>query len=218
MANPAELLYGTLTRWRANKGHNADPDEQRIAVRHLDAISELLDVMDDAGLRTALYRKYYDKWVGLTLHNPHEWQTQTTHFHIDDAALENLDHLGDRLNGVVEKLQDGGLDAVQTYVNGVRELLDEDDSITDASLRRHVKQVLAHVEWCIRNYDAVGEFDLQEAIERLLAAMVRATAASSRQDRWKDKLKTMMWPFAREAALAIATSPIQLAIAAAFGS
>lgn len=173
--------------------------------------------MDDAGVRTALYRKYYDKWVGLTLHNPHEWQTQTTHEHIDNAALENLDHLGDRLNGLVDKLQEGGLDAVRNHLDGVRQLLDEDDSITDPQLRRHLKQVLAHLQWCIDNYDAVGEFSLQEAIERLVAAMVRATAASTRKDRWKDKLDTVVWPFAVQAVATIAATPAQLAIAAAFG-
>ena len=42
MANPAELLHATLTAWRKQPGKNADPTEQRIAVRHLDAIEELL--------------------------------------------------------------------------------------------------------------------------------------------------------------------------------
>lgn len=217
MANPAELLHRTLSGWQRGTT-NADPTQQRIAIRHLDSIAELLDQMDDAGLRTDLFRRHYDKWVDLTLHHPRAWQTVANQFHLDENALESLDHLADRLNGFLDKLQEGGLDAVRSYLDGVRELLDEDDSISDPQLRRHLKQVIAHVQWCVDNYDAVGEFSLQEAIERLLAAMVRATAASNKKGRWKDKLNSMAWPFVTEAAVAIATSPVQLAIASAFGS
>jgi hypothetical protein len=218
MANPAELLHEKLTRWRANASHHADPAEQRIAVRHLDAIEELLDQMDDAKIKTTLYRQYFDKWVALTLHNPQGWQNQKNLKHIDDSALENLEHLADRLdNGLVLKLQDGGLDALRAYSSDVRALLDEDESIPPL-LRQHVKQVIAHLDWCIDNYAAVGEFHLQDAVERLIAAMIRATAASKRKDRWRDKLNTVAWPFVGNVAAQIAAAvPTQLAIQAMLG-
>jgi hypothetical protein len=61
-------------------------------------------------------------------------------------------------------------------------LLDEDDTI-DQLLKMHVKQVIAHLNWCIDNYDAVGDFDLQEAVERLASAIIRAAGTSKSKDR-----------------------------------
>lgn len=217
MPNPAELLHENLTQWRARKGHNADPTEQRIAVRHLDAIAELLNRLDDLGERTDLYRPHFDHWAKLTLNNPHAWQKQPAALYKDDAALQSLQYLGDKLDGLLPRLENGGLAALREYVDGVRSLLDEDDSISDPVLIGHVKQVLAHVEWCINNFDAVGEFDLQEAIYRLVASMLRATAASEKKDRWRDKLNTVAWPFAADVVAAIAAAPAQIAIAAALG-
>ena len=81
------------------------------------------------------------------------------------------------------------MDVVRSYLDGVRELLDDDDSITDNELRRHLKQVFARVEWCINN-STQRSVSLEEAIERMLSAMARATAASSKKDCWRDKLNT----------------------------
>ncbi|MGU3652515.1 hypothetical protein [Mycolicibacterium sp. A43C] len=214
MANPAALLHAQLSAW---KGSKTFPDTQRhrIAVSHLDSIEELLRQMDDAGLKTVIFWRYFPQWVELTLHMPHGWKTGTTASHRDDSALENLEHLADRFDDLLPKLQEGGLDAVRTYADGVRTLLDDDDSITDEHLRRHLKQVIAHVNWCLDNFDAVGEFSLQEAIERLLAAMIRATVASSRKDRWRDKMNTVVWPFITGTVASIAATPATIAIAAA---
>lgn len=218
MTNPAELLHAQLTSWREKPTNYADATDQRIAVRHLDAIEELLNCMDDLGLRTDLFRPHFPKWVALTLHHPHQWQKKDGQARYrDDEALTSLDHLADRLNGIVPQLQDGGLEAVQNYIDGVQDLLDEDDSITDPLLRNHISQVIAHVAWCIKHYPKVGDFDLQRAIEHLLATMARATAASTRKDRWRDKLNTFVWPFTLGFSSSIAATPAQLAIAAALG-
>lgn len=213
MANPAELLHTFLTTWRGNS--DPEPRAHRIAISHLDAIEELLDEMDDLKMRTDIYRRYFDQWMALTLHTPHGWQPQTNLKHIDDRALENLDLLADRFNDIVAKIQPDGLEQIRAYADEVRELLEEDTSVQDAGLRRHLLQVLAHLNWCVDNFSAVGEFDLQEAIERLVAAMIRVTANSTNKQRWRDKLNVVAWPFVAGAAANIAAAPVQLAITAA---
>lgn len=216
MANPAELLHAQLSAWKGVKGY-PNTQQHRIAVSHLDAIEELLDQMDDAGIKTSIYRRYFNRWASLTLHHPNDWRTNTTASHEDDSALENLEHLADRLGDLVEKLQPGGLDTVRAYTDGVSALLDQDESIQDASLRRHLRQVIAHVNWCVENFDAVGEFNLQEALERLAAAMIRVAANSDQKPRWRDKMDTVVWPFVTGTAASIAASPATLAITAALG-
>lgn len=215
MANPAQLLHAFLSGQRKVESY-PDPQQQRIAVSHLDAIEELLARMDAAEMRTALYRRHFDRWVELTLRIPQAWQPAAKR-HIDDRALENLDHLADRLGDLVQKIEPGGLDTVRDYVSSVRELLDSDHSVQDFSLRQHLLQVIAHVNWCLDNFKAVGEFNLQEAIERLAAAMIRVTAHSKQKDRWRDVLNNVVWPFATNAAASIAVAPATLAITTAFG-
>lgn len=65
MANPAGLLHRQLSAWR-NDGNYADLTQQRIAVRHIEAVAELLDQMDDARIKTTIFRRHFDAWVALT--------------------------------------------------------------------------------------------------------------------------------------------------------
>jgi hypothetical protein len=197
MSNPATLLYETLARWRPSNSY-ADPTEQRIAIRHLDAIAELLNQMDGAGHKTHFYRRYYDHWVTLTLHHPHEWQRGAGSQHIDNSALENLELLADRLDSLVPVIQDGGLDQLRAYAQEANDIIDADGDVPPM-LKMHVKQVITHVFWCINNFDAVGEFDLQDAIQRLLGAMMTAAKTADMsgpmKDRWKTWLNGLVFPF-----------------------
>lgn len=217
MANPAALLHKSLSKWRAKKTQFADPTEQRIAVGHLNAIAELLNEMDDAGHDTRRFRTHYNKWVSLTLHNPYEWQKKEDLLHKDDAALDHLGFLADWLDLFRPKLISGGLEDIRAYLGGVRDLLDEDTTIADDNLKRHLKQVINHVEYCVNEFDAVGEFDLQDAIQRLIAVMVRVTVTSSWKDRWKEKLNNAAWPFAMGAMGELVTGTAQIAISSGLG-
>jgi hypothetical protein len=173
--------------------------------------------MDDAKLKTIVFRRHFDSWASLTLHHPHGWQTTAATTHMDDIALENLEHLADRLDGLVLKLRDGGLDEIRAYAQGTSDLLDEDASV-DPLLRQHVKQVIAHLNWCIDNFDAVGEFGLQDAINRLIAAMMSAGATSGQKDRWKEWLNKLVWPFIPNTASNIAAAiPAALLVHQALG-
>lgn len=213
MANPAQLLLTYLTHLRENQSSAANLTHQRIAARHIDAIAELLDQMDAAQIKTILFRRYFDHWAQLVFTHPHGWQ-QGNARHRDDTALEHLEHLADRLDGLVPKLRDNGLDEIRAYTEELAAFVDEDDSI-DPLLRLHVKQVIAHLDWCIENYDAVGDFDLQDAIERLIASMVRAAATSTHRERWKEWLDRIVWPFGVNVASALpAQALIQLALGA----
>ncbi len=114
---------------------------------------------------------------------------------MNGTALEHLENLADRLDDFVPTVRPGGLDDIRSYAEGIGQLLDEDDTIANDLLKLHVKQVIAHLNWCIDNYNAVGDFDLQEAVERLASSMIRAAAASGHKDWWKARMDTFVWPF-----------------------
>lgn len=211
MANHAELLHATLARWSSDQ-HYPDPADHRTAVRHLDAIEELLGQMDDVGLKTDVFRRHFIKWSTLTLRHPNDWGTQTAQKLTDTAALEHLENLAEWFRTLVPTVMGDGLDQIRRYVDGVRDLLDVDDSL-DPLLKQHAKQVIAHLIWCVDNYDAVGDFDLQAAMERLIATMVRSAGASDKRDRWRDLLNGFVYPFGTQVAAAIpAQALIQLAL------
>jgi hypothetical protein len=198
MANPAQLLLNKLNSWRSTSaqqsaettrgiraGSNHKWLQHRIAVRHLDAIDELLNQMDAAGRNTTVFRRHFQSWGDMVFAYPNGWRGQGT-ASMDQTALEHLENLADRLDDFVPTLRPNGLGDIRAYAQGIKELLAEDPSI-DHLLKLHVGQVIAHLLWCVDNYEAVGDFDLQEAVERLASAIIRAAAASSWKDRWKEK-------------------------------
>jgi len=168
--------------------------------------------MAAAGRNVNVFRRYFPAWNRLVFAYPAGWQP-TGSATMDSTALEHLENLAGRLNDFVPVLNPNSLDDIRGYADGIRDLLDEDDSLDDL-LKLHVKQVIAHLNWCIDNYGAVGEFDLQEAVERLLAATVRATAQSSRKERWiATAWNEVVWPFGVHMIAAIpATALAQLAL------
>lgn len=129
MANPAALLHATLSNWRVGGRLYADTTDQRIAVRHLDAIEDLLDQMDAVNIGTEVYREQFPKWCALTLHNPNEWQVQSNLKHIDNTALDHLWNLSEWFRTLVPTVSTDGLDALRTFAEGTQTVLDEDDTI-----------------------------------------------------------------------------------------
>jgi hypothetical protein len=208
MANPAQLLLNQFASWQPrpqpNQPQIAEKARahaisnnwlgQRIAVRHLDAIAELLDQIEQAGRSVRVYRQQYPTWCAMVFAYPNGWRPQGSAT-LDRTALDHLEGLADRLRDFVPTVNSGGLDQLRDYAASIGELLTEDDSIDDF-FKLHARQVIAHLVWCLDNYDAVGDFDLQEAVERLTATIVGAAARSQRKDRWATAASTFVWPFA----------------------
>lgn len=228
MANPAQLLLDQLRAWHAPGAQRSAAEArgvgnnnagrwlaERIAVRHLDAIDELLDEMEQAGRNITVFRRHYDKWADMVFAYPAGWARGGGG--LDTGELEHLENLADRLDDFVPTVRPGGLDDVRAYAEGIRTLIDEDDSI-DALLKLHVKQVIAHLLWCVDNYDAVGAFDLQDAVERLASSILRAEANSKYKAKWKAARDTWVWPFVVNVIAAIPGNALaQLALGPVLG-
>jgi hypothetical protein len=123
--------------------------------------------------------------------------------------LENLELLADQLDGLVPKMRDGGLEALRKYAEAARVFVTEDDSIGDP-LKQHVLRVIAHLDWCLAHDGQISDSDLQEAVERLFASMVRTATHSKDKQKWFDWImNNTVWPFTVNVAAATPHRPAQ---------
>ena len=131
----------------------------------------------------------------------------------DDAqSLNTLEMLAERLEDVVPTLDADGLDLINQYIESVSAVLTEDASLP-ATLRAHVNDVIAHVRWCVDNYATVGDFSLQDALERLAGAVVRGAANSTDKSKWKNVVNNIVWPFAVNMMAAIPAAELAALVA-----
>jgi len=63
--------------------------------------------------------------------------------------------------------------------------------------------VIEHLNWCIDNYSAVGDFDLSAAVEHLAATVIRVASTSRARERWTFFLNNFVWPFSVNVVAAI---------------
>ncbi len=203
MANPAQLLHAQLVNWRGPSNVNAGSarglngqnwGDHELAVRHLREIDELLRLLESQGRNMRVYREALPTWYQIVFAYPNGWATQGTAV-MDPQSLNTLEMLAERLEDVVPTLDADGLDRIKGYIESVSAVLADDTSIP-ATLRAHVNDVIAHVRWCVDNYAIVGDFSLQDALERLAGAVVRGAANSTDKSKWKNVVNNIVWPFA----------------------
>ncbi|MFF0527792.1 hypothetical protein ACFYT3_05325 [Nocardia amikacinitolerans] len=202
MANPATLLLEQFTRWHRPGNHTATdarvPDtdrwrEHRLAIKHVEAIEQLLNEMSERGRNVAVYQGAWPIWCAAVFAYPQGWSNAGTAA-LDGARLDLLEVLAERLDDFVPAVNSDGLEQLRGYTHEVRETLDGDDSLPD-ELRAHMRRVIEHLEWCVEHYAQAGDFELREATDRLAAAVIRAGASTRHQDRWKKAMNDFVWPF-----------------------
>ena len=203
MPNPAQLLHARFLAWRGPNNAHAfqvrgldgnNWEDHELALRHLRDIDELLRLLESQGRNMRVYREALPTWYQIVFAFDRGWKGNETAT-IDQRLLDTLEMLAERLEDVVPTLEDGGLAAITEYLDDVSEVLTADTSLP-AALRAHVNDVINHVRWCVDNYSIVGDFSLQDALERLAGAVVRAAANSSEKSKWKTIVNNLVWPFA----------------------
>jgi hypothetical protein len=214
VANPAALL---LTQFQSWNHPNVNADKARaedigagmpkhmLAARHLDAINELLDQMEAAGHNIAIYRGRITDWRNILWCYPSGWASSSSGG-IDQVALEHLETLSGMLGFFVPKATPDGSARLRTYLEDVETALREDE--LPSTLTMHVQHLVDHVRLCLSEYELYGDFELQDAIDRLTAAMVRAAGQSKNRERWRDLFNGFVTPFAVNVMSAIPASAL----------
>ncbi|ORW27790.1 hypothetical protein AWC19_02730 [Mycobacterium palustre] len=150
--------------------------------------------MESQGRNMRVAREALPTWYQIVFAFGNGWQGQGT-ANIDQTSLNTLEMLAERLEDVVPALEADGIARINGYVESVADVLAGDSSIP-APLRAHINDVIAHVRWCTDNYATVGDFSLQDALERLAGAVVRGAANSTDKSKWKNVVNNIVWPFA----------------------
>ncbi|WP_292815654.1 hypothetical protein [Microbacterium sp.] len=201
MANPAELLWQTFEQWHSGNHQSSAQQvrgdqslfEHRLAVRHLDAIEELLAQLKASGRRTAVYERYFPEWVRIVFHYPRSWQQQGS-ASIDQTARDHLATLGDMLVGMLPVADQTQFDAVTAFLDDVVAELADDKSLPDDA-RRYAEATIAAVRDALGNYAAVGDVLLEDVLTRFSGALLRVAARSNNRDRWVKISERFVWPF-----------------------
>lgn len=185
MANSAQLLHAKFTSWRGAsnttaitaRGLNGENwDDHTQALRHLQEIEELIRLLESRGRNMRVVRETLPSWYQIVFAFKAGWEGQNTAT-INQQSLNTLEMLAERLEDVVPAVKDGGLAEITKYLDGVCTILEGDTSIP-LELRAHINDVINHVRWCVNNYSTIGDFSLQDALERLAGAVVRGAANS----------------------------------------
>lgn len=222
MANPAQLLHATLERWSGNNQHSAqdarglsEPGdsaamiEHRIAMKQLSQIEELLGSLAAAGRRVAQYQQQIPQWQSMIMAIPFGWTSAQPPF--NQSSLAMLELLVDRLEDFVPAPTEDQRGSLSEIVSEIFQLLDEDNTLP-ADLHRHVWLVANHARTCLDEYNALGDFELQTAIDRLLVAVDRATNQTEHAGKWEAVRTKFMYPFTVGTTVALANPIILQAI------
>lgn len=187
MANPAQLLHAKFVSWRGNNTNEAagvrpieggqNWQDHVIAIRHLQEIDELLRLLESQGRNMRVAREALPTWYQVVFAYDKGWRGQGT-AGVEQQALDTLEMLAERLEDVVPALESDGIDRIDQYLESVTAVVADDASLP-TTLRSHINDVVAHVRWCVDNYAIVGDFSLQDALERLAGAVVRGAANST---------------------------------------
>ncbi len=203
MANPAQLLHARFLGWRGAQNVNAitarglngqNWEDHELAILHLREVHELIRLLESQGRNMRVARAALPTWYQIVFAYDNGWQGHGSAT-IDHRSLETLEMLAERLEDVVPTLEADGIARINGYIESVSDVLNADSSLP-APLRAHINDVIAHVRWCTDNYATVGDFSLQDALERLAGAVVRGAANSTDKSKWKNVVNNIVWPFA----------------------
>ena len=209
MANPATLLHAQLESWRVVRGESVrnvrlgveDSDEEvmrqtQVAIKHLSAIGELLSVMESAGRRTRSFRNALPGWCAWILAYPHSWDAPvSTNAFNSDHLLDVLENLADALDQILPATTQDQRAGMEKALDEVRDALAGDPSLPEP-LRRHLYGVLSHASTCLEEYETFGDFELQQAMDRLLVSVNMAGRVSTEPTRWEKIKEHFVFPMA----------------------
>lgn len=203
MANPAQILHGLFKKWgvdssaaRARGLETNDADKLRASIQQLrfaalqlHCIEELLCSMRSNGIDTSKWEDPLDRWTkGLFLY-PNGWGNTQQHS-LDNRDIEMLSMLGDILQYQVPTLKEDGAKEVLEFIERIEETISGQE--VNQHLSRHFANLFSHIRWCINNFDLVGEFELEKALQQLAASVSLQVHEDEQEGSGTSKLRVFM--------------------------
>lgn len=207
--NPARRLHGTLIDWQAQhtSGGQSVGNTRLLHTddgmqRQLDALDDLreieakLDVLEAQGVRVVVSRRYVPVWRRMTLGYPAGWSRPaepTTVY--DDAAMDQLETLADRLDERLPDLTDGEKTKLQGIVSDALELLQADETLSKP-LKLYLGRIISEIQNAMLDEKYGERFDYPAAARRLWVTLMAAAQDSTdetQKPKWRDATKRFIW-------------------------
>ena len=190
MANPADDLYEIFKLWRSAKypsssaqplvresrqlSNTADADlnegwkTQLRAMRCLQAISLIIDEMEQSGDSVESERAFFREWCKAVLAYPNGWDERSSG--VNNEAFTTLGLFRNSVRRFVPDLKTNVIEELKT-------LLAEEPDLTPppgvypVELYDYFTRVRFHLKKCIDDYSVTSTFDLKKAAEDYRAAV-----------------------------------------------
>lgn len=199
MANAAKLLHDLFEQWNRPGsyvvGARDDPSlaVHRRAVKYLDEIELSLDLLEAKDVYTAVYRKYFPRWVEIVFNYGQSWTSSTAG--IEEVARDHLINFASQTRDLAIPIDSSKLKLQEAYLEAVEFAL-KSDSTLPPFVKVQVQHVVDNLREAIQQIDTIGDFEFQQLIDRLFAVLSSVEMRSddpSVWDGWKDHF---VWPFA----------------------
>lgn len=210
MANPAQILHGIFIQWDTDKiasvsrglktGGSSEFESSvqrlRFAAMQLTAIEELLESMRANGIDVSKWDGPLSRWTqGLFLF-PFGWDNRQG-LSLDVRDIEMLAALGDVLQYQIPKLKSDGAEEILDFIDRLEHTVSQEKM--NEHLRRHVVNIVSHIRWCITNFEFVGEFELEKALQQLAASVCLQVQedeqTSSEPSKFREFMDSWVKPF-----------------------
>ncbi|MBO0883728.1 MAG: hypothetical protein J2P17_26015 [Mycobacterium sp.] len=106
-----------------------------------------------------------------------------------------METLASRLDDYLPTADESGRERTRDLANQVQQLIDDDESLPE-EMRIHLRQMAEQLTWCLDNYAISGDFELKNAIDRLLITVGQSTQQSTHRDWWTKIVNEFVYPFA----------------------
>lgn len=177
MANPAKLLHDHLRLWRQQANQMEARDlrsgdgwiSQRNAVRNLEDLIEVLDLMNAAGKDVAIELSYIPTWTKAVFAYPMGWQAPGGSI-ISQEMLNFLHMAGTKIDDFVPQIKAAAPDNILDSVNLIEESVLNRKDLPDL-LRMYLGEVAAELRKAVQEYSITGDFVLNKAVRRFAATV-----------------------------------------------
>ena len=205
MANPAELLHDIFESWRDGKSSSQTQRKDdnlkvhRRALKHLDAIEQILAELRVQGVRTSVFEREFSTWCRTIFCYPYGWTSGGT-AEIPQPAMDALENLIGYAGQVVLRVDETKLASLSLYLDAI-EIALQGDKTLNMSARLQLQTSIDHLRGCIEDLKIVGDFDFRKAVEELLVRISQVEGASNDKNRWRPWKEHFVWPFIYDASM-----------------
>ncbi|MCK2200215.1 hypothetical protein [Corynebacterium callunae] len=170
----------------------------RFAAINLQNCLDIINKMESDGQQVQAWTAYEDSWNRAVFGLDVPWSgLKSPNGGVDVHGLNSLLSLSAVIQVYMPKLEEDGLESLRSMLDS--EILKRPAKNYPYELQSYLIRVRDHLEWCVENFDKVGEFELHNAAMqfRMTVLFMAATSPSENDTKdWGEFIRErFVWPF-----------------------